>query len=240
MALKCHSCGYENRDDALMCNLCQTLFRSAGERPSSAPAARGMTPPPSAGPAGSAASPAALDAAVRRAADALASGDGTTGIAIARDLFLRGGAAALATVTEQVGRQWLDRTAPPEGLRVGAQALLTAAAAAVREEDEPEAMRLLTEAYHLTGDTGEAHKGLLVLLAGVRARTELIADEPAEARYAALRAQARSLALVSGRRGEAIAAYEALLALVPDPASSPRDRGRREQISQTLAMLRSL
>jgi len=240
MARRCHSCGYENRDDALLCNLCQALFRTANERPSAAPG-RGMTPPPAAaGPAGSAASPGALDAAVRRAADALASGDGETGIAIARDLFLRGAAPALATVTEQVGRQWLDRTALPEGLRAGAHALITAAAAAVREEDEPEAMRLLTEAYHLTGDTGEAHKGLLVLLAGVRARTELIADEPAEARYAASRAEARSLAVAPGKRAEAILAYEALLALVPDPAVSPRDRGRREQIAQTLTMLRSL
>ncbi len=241
MALRCPSCGFDNRDDALLCNLCQTLFRRASARPTGAPLPPRLgTTPPAAGPAGTAASVGALDAAVRRAIDALASGDGTMGIAIARDLFLRGAAAALASVTEQLGRQWLDRTAAPEGVRAGARALLTGAACAVREEDEPEAMRLLTEAYHLTGDDGEAHAGLALLLAGVRARAELIVEDAAEAHYAALRAKARELALLSGRRPDAIAAYAALLDLVPEPAISPRDRGRREQITQTLAVLRSL
>ena len=27
MALKCDECGYDNLDDALMCNMCQKIFR---------------------------------------------------------------------------------------------------------------------------------------------------------------------------------------------------------------------
>ncbi|MEW6368036.1 MAG: tetratricopeptide repeat protein [Acidobacteriota bacterium] len=48
MAFKCPSCGYENRDDALMCTLCQVIFRREPPKAPAAPpaAARQRMPQP--------------------------------------------------------------------------------------------------------------------------------------------------------------------------------------------------
>ena len=50
MALTCDACGYDNKDDALMCNLCGKIFRKEKKREPEAPAAEAVQPAPSTAP----------------------------------------------------------------------------------------------------------------------------------------------------------------------------------------------